>query len=282
MATQPTKGKGTQPDDSNATSETIAFIRGLHTKYNNAKLKLSQFQASLSNLKIQQKNIGEEYTRIRTDEKNAQSHLEQAESAKKSVLTVLQFFQTRKESTENLVKYSHDAAQAMFLSLYQLKEKGLERVEEIKALVIGKDNTPQELGTQDNLHWTQIFSRKVIEADAQGVAAFNAGAKAVQEAFNTYVSNQEIHARTVNYYNRFMKLEAELQSIISFKHNELSLINKKYIILDGKNKVIESQVSDLTEKVEVQSFIVAQALDEYNAAQQGAEYKYVPPTAPAA
>lgn len=282
MADTPKNGNGKQPDDSNATSDTIAFIRGLHNKYTAAKLVLSQYEANLSNLQIQQKNIGEEYTRIRTDEKNAQANLDQAESAQKSVIAVVQFFQSRKITTQRLVDHSKDAAESMFQSLWQLKEEGLERVEAIMKLVVGPDGAPQQQGTEDHLHWTQIFSRSVLEADAQGVAAFNAGSKAVQDAFKAYVSNQEIHARTVNYYNRFKKLESELNTVIAYKQTEIALIRKKYIILDGKNSVIESQVSDLTGKVDNQSFVVAQLLAEYNAAQQGAEYKFVPPTAPAA
>lgn len=287
MAKTSKSGSGKQPDDSNATSETMAFIRSLHTKYDQANLKLSQLVANLSNLQIQQKNIGEEYTRARTEEKTAKSNLKQAEAALESVDTILSFFKTRKKTTEDLVNYAYDAAHAMFLSLYQLKEQGLERVEEIKKIVVGTEtaSAPTAQGTTDptkDVHWTQIFARTVTEADAQGVAAFNAGATAVQDVFKAYVSNQEIHARTVNYYNRFLKLEGEFRKIIHFKQNELSLIRKKFIILDGKNTVIDAQVAELTNLVAQQNFLVAQLQAEYVAAQQGAEYKYVPPTAPAA
>lgn len=287
MAKEPKNGAGKQPDDSNATTETMAFIKGLHAKYDAAKLRLAQLTANLDNLQLQQKNIGEEYTRIRTDEKIAKSHLEEAESALASVFQVLDFFRTRKKTTAALVQHSYNAAHAMFVSLYQLKEQGLDRVEAIKDIVVGKDpasgasgdsTDASGAGTTPTLHWTQILTRHVLQAEAQGVAAFNAGAKAVQDAFNAYVSNQEIHARTLNYYTRFAKLEGEFRDVIHFKQTELSLIRKKFIILDGKNQVIEKQVNDLAEKVAMQNFTVAQLQAEYNAAQQGAEYQYVAPS----
>ena len=269
------------PDDSYATSETIGFIKNLHDNYLTAKTKLAKLQAMQSNLETERKNIGEEYTRIRTEEKNAKDQLKETESALKSVVAITEFFRSRVKVTENLVNFSLTTATSMFQSLDQLKEIALERVESIKNYVIGKDNQPLPDGPANDpsLHWTQIFAHRVTETDAQGAAAFMAGAKAVQSAIQSYVSNQEIHARTIYHHKQFQRFVEELTAIIDRKESELALIHRKYILLDSKNKIIDLQVRQINTNVLQQQFVVAQTLAEYNAAQQGAEYKYKTPAA---
>ena len=274
MANETKNDGSSQPDDAYATSDTTAFIRALYAKYVEAKLRLVELEAVLTSSKDQMMYLSEEYQRVTADEKMLKAQLEQARLAGEKVRSLLVFFTKEVENTAQLVKHAHAAAQAMFTSLYQLNGKALGRVEKIKSLVL-------EATAEEASSWTATFVNSITETEAKGVAAFKAGAEATQETFKAYLSNQEIYARLLDYLKRFKQLEAELESVVTSKQHELSLLDQKCHALRDEMTNTEAEVSRLTQKVEAQTFMVAQLQAEYNAAQQGSEYKYVPPTAPA-
>lgn len=257
------------------TSETINYIRKLHQNWTNAQLQLTKYETALKNLQNQKKNIGEEFTRVRTDMTNAKAHLKEAQAAYDKVNIIVQFFKSRTEVAKNMVDQAYNMALAIFEATEFLNQEGLERVEEIKKLVAGYNQAQQ--GDSSN-QWSDILTAAILDADSQGVSAFTTATKAVMAAFKAYISNQEIFTRTKNYYNKFTKYEKEIRDVITRKNKELSLINRRYVILLSKNDALELQVNDINGKVQDLTFEVNQYHDEFNAAQLSAEYKYTPPS----
>jgi peptidoglycan hydrolase CwlO-like protein len=257
------------------TSETINYIRKLHQNWTNAQLQLTKYETALKNLQNQKKNIGEEFTRVRTDMSSAKAHLKEAQAAYDKVSIIVQFFKSRTEVAKNMVDQAYNMALAIFEASEFLNQEGLERVEEIKKLVAGYNQAQQ--GDSSN-QWSDILTAAILDADSQGVSAFTTATKAVMAAFKAYISNQEIFTRTKNYYNKFTKYEKEIRDVITRKNKELSLINRRYVFLLSKNDALELQVNDINGKVQDLTFEVNQYHDEFNAAQLSAEYKYTPPS----
>lgn len=274
MAADPTQ----KPTDKFSTPETLNYIHQLYHNWQNTKSQYEQVQKNHSVLKVEKQNIGEEYTRIRVAKAEAKDNLKSAEEALNKVEKIVRFFKSRKSTTGEMVSFAGNMAQKIFEATEFINKEALERVEEIKEKVTAFDKKDDP---KNGEQWSELFTTKIIDSDKLGQAAFTAGVTAVKAAFNAYVSNQQIHSRTINYLQKFTSFESELRGIITRLGQEQALINRRYIILEGKNEAIDSQMADLSIRLQNLEFETVQAHAEYNAAQQGAEYKYTPATSPA-
>ncbi|PHN02214.1 hypothetical protein [Flavilitoribacter nigricans] len=270
------KNNGT---DEFGTPETVNYIHQLYNNWQNAKLQLKKLQGNLSILKNQKQNVGEEFTRIRKERAEAQDSLKAANTALRKVALIVSFFNSRMQQTQLMVNDATVMAQRIFEATEFVNMQGLERVEEIKQRVTAFNKGDKK--NDDNEKWSDIFTSKIVDADAMGQAAFTAGVKAVKAAFAAYITNQQINRRTAHYFQKFSAFEKELRDVITRLGKEAALINRRYLVLEAKNESLDLQVDDINTKVQDWEFIVAQTHAEYNAAQQGAEYKYTPATSPA-
>lgn len=251
------------------TQETVNYIRALYNQYLSSQQQLNKYQASLTNLQTQKKAIGEEYVKANADKTIAEANLTNAQVAYSKVGAIADFFNSRIATTQLMVENSYNMAIQAFEATEFVNKMALERVETINTLVNSLNNNGS---TDSSQQWSDIFTAAISAASAQGVTAFNAGTQAVISTFAAYVSNQQINARTVNYYKQFAAYEKQLNDIIARLNTELDVINKRYQTLKSKNAALEIQVNEMSKKVQDWEFNVAQNLDEFNAAQQGASY----------
>ena len=278
MADSNNKNGTSSGTEAYATTETIHYIRRLHRQWMEAQTQLTKYQTSLSNLQNQKKNIGEEFTRIRKTKADAESNLKDAKTALEKVILVVEFFESRVDTTKTMLAQGYNMALKMFEATEFVNKEGMKRVEEIQELVTGFNKKESSDTSQQ---WSDSLTSSITTANAQSVAAFKAGSAAVIESFKAYVSNQQINARTQYYLQKFTIYERWLRNIITRLGKELALVNRRYIVLLSNNTAIDLQVDSINQKVQELEFDVAKYHAEFNAAQQGAEYKFTPSSSPA-
>ncbi|MEN0005876.1 MAG: hypothetical protein AAF798_17130 [Bacteroidota bacterium] len=261
-----------------ATPSALNYIRKLHDAWTNAQAQLTKSQTTLHNLQTEKKNIGDEFARVRSAQAEASKNMKEANDALEKVQKVVNFFKTRIVVTQDMTDNAYQMAVNIFEATEFLNQEGMERVEAIKKLV---DDFNKQEANDTSQQWTSQFTTAIANAGAVGEAAFTASGKAVKAAFDAYLSNQQINAQTQAYLREFLIFEKQIRGVLTRLGRELALINRRFVLLLAKNDAIQVQVNELNSKVQGLEFEVAQYHAEYNAAQQGTEVTYTPPTSPA-
>ena len=274
--TKPSGGSGSVTTHTFDTPETIQYINSLHKQWNEAEAQLSKYTDEQKLLKKLEANNKSELTLVKKATDTAKSHFADIKIALDKVTVIVNFFKNRLQITKNMAAEAKSVSVATFNAADELNRKAQDRVELVKAAV-DEFNDSDKAKLQPDIQWNSRFISSITEAEAAGILAFEAVAKAVISSFKAYVSNQEIHTRTQSYRDQFLKFEQELRVILIRKSQELAMLEMKEGQLSSKEKSLEMRLSDVTAKVSEFTFLASQYHAEFNAAHIGAQYKYTPP-----
>ena len=254
------------------------ILKNIYDKLQAAQNQLNAYNRSLKNLNAQKNSIGSEFMDARVALKTAQTNLNDAQKAYDQVTIIKTYFEGQLKFTTNLVMYSQKMALQIFEATDFLRSRAIGQVQEVQTLVNNQNSTSSNDPTEQ---WTPTFTGAVSDANALAINAFDKSSKAVLDAFQAYISNQQIQQRTNQYYTTLSQYQTELDGILTRMKNEHNLVEINYLTIRVKNDAIQIRVNEMAGNVSALEFEVAQLKAEFQAAQQGAEFKFTPPTSTA-